>query len=382
MKIIQLSTFYKPSVGGVERQVEEIYQHLTSNGFKVRIFTTDASHSLDKRLTISTEEEGVKRFKYLFGFGYFFRFSLSLIWNLLSEDFDLIHVHNAHDAHLLFAIIIKILRRKKLVLTGHNPFVVDKAKRGSLLSFLVSFYDLVLRLFAFGIDKYLALLQSEKEYVHKHFGIANNRIEVIPNGIRDIYFEKVKELVPDNIFVKKYNLDKKKWNLVVGCLCRMDYVKGIQNLFVAAKNNADCLFIFAGGDGGYLENLTNHFKDLDNVFFTKEYIDVSESLEFYAFIDIFLLPSIYEPFGITLVEAMTQGKYILATSHGGPKEIITEEFGEILDPLDFDSWSLSINKIKNNKNEYITKGKNGITASKIYRWDNVIDKLITAYKSI
>ncbi len=258
MKIIQLSTFYKPSVGGVERQVEEIYQHLTSNGFKVRIFTTDASHSLDKRLTISTEEEGVKRFKYLFGFGYFFRFSLSLIWNLLSEDFDLIHVHNAHDAHLLFAIIIKILRRKKLVLTGHNPFVVDKAKRGSLLSFLVSFYDLVLRLFAFGIDKYLALLQSEKEYVHKHFGIANNRIEVIPNGIRDIYFEKVKELVPDNIFVKKYNLDKKKWNLVVGCLWEYGLRKRNSEFICSSKRQLLIVYLFfAGGDGGYLENLTN-----------------------------------------------------------------------------------------------------------------------------
>lgn len=381
MKIILLSTFYKPSVGGVERQVEEIFTNLTKKGVNVEVYTTDASHGSTKRLKAS-KEENVKRFRYLFGFGYFFRFSPLLVLNLLTAKFDVIHVHNSHDAHLLPVILIKLLRGKKLVITGHNPYVVDDSKRKARLSKGVKFFDSILRIFSFAVDSYIALLNSEKEFVSEYLNIKPERITVIPNGIRDDYFEQIEELDSDNIFVKEFKLNKSDYKLVLGCLCRMDYVKGIQNLLKSAQDNKDCLFIFAGGDGGYLEHLKELYKDCNNVLFTERYIDVKNSMGFYAFIDVFLLPSIYEPFGITLVEAMTQGKYIIATNKGGAPEIINNDFGTIIDPLEFNKWSEHIKEIKLNKDKYIKLGKNGIAKSFDYKWATVIDQLISEYKRV
>lgn len=380
MKIILISSFYKPSVGGVERQVEEIYLHLKSRGINVKVYTTDASHSGEKRLETVEINSDIKRFKYWFGFGYFFRFAPGLIFDLLFADFDIIHVHNSHDAHILPVIFLKLLRGKKLVVTGHNPYVVDNSKRKAMLSSAVKFFDFFLKVFSFGINKYIALLNSEKNYVQDYLNIKSSKISVIPNGIRDDYFEQVKSLDENNLFIKEFNLDKKDYKLVLGCLCRVDYVKGIQNLLVSVKHNPDCLFIISGGDGGYLQTLKEMFKGYSNILFTERYINIEESLEFYAFIDVFLLPSVYEPFGITLVEAMTQGKYILASSHGGPKEIINNEFGKILDPNNQEEWSITISEIKEHKNEIIEKGKNAISVSKYYQWNSVIDNLIEVYK--
>ncbi len=382
MKIILLSTFYKPSVGGVERQVEEIFLNLKKRNIDVQVYTTDASHGSSNRLKKTEKEHSVKRFSYLFGFGYFFRFSPLLVLNLLFADFDIIHVHNSHDAHLLPVILIKLLRRKRLVITGHNPYVVDESKRKVNLSKGVRFFDSVLRLFAFTIDSYIALLNSEKEFVSNYLKINPNKIAVIPNGIRDDYFNEVKELDSSNIFVTEYKIDKSKYKLVLGCLCRMDYVKGIQNLQQAVKENSDCLFIFAGGDGGYLKDLKELYSGCSNVVFTEKYINVEDSLSFYAFIDVFLLPSVYEPFGITIVEAMTQGKYILATSKGGAKEIIDNGFGKIIDPQNYQEWSSEIEKIKSKKEEYTVSGKKGITDSFKYKWAKVIDNLIDEYKKV
>ncbi len=382
MKIILLTTFYKPSVGGVERQVEEIFLNLKKRGHNVRVFTTDASHSTNKRLKNVPVEHDVERFKYLFGFGFFFRFSLSLVINLLFTDFDVVHVHNSHDAHLLPALLIKIIRRKKIVITGHNPYVVDKSKRKERLSKGVILFDSILKIFRLGVDKYIALLESEKQFVNNYLKIPLNKIDIIPNGIRDPYYKEVRQLTDSNLFYTKYNLDKDKYKLVAGLLCRVDFVKGIQNLKTAVNNNPDCLFIIGGGDGGYLESLKEMFKENSNIFFTGEFLNVNESLDFYAFIDIFLLPSVYEPFGITIVEAMTQGKYILASSKGGPKEIIKGEYGEVLDPLNEQMWSDRIKDIKESIDVFTTKGQLGIKDSLEYKWERITDKLVSLYKSI
>lgn len=381
MKIVLLTTFYKPSVGGVERQVEEIFLNLRRRGLNVKVFTTDASHSNKDRLEMPQNEEGVFRFKYLFGFGYFFRFSLGLTFRLLTEDYDILHVHNSHDAHLVPAILITLFRQKKLVLTGHNPYVVNDKKRGTSLSFFVQVFDKVISLFSFRINRYIALLDSEKDFVKNYLDLKETQVTIIPNGIRNDYFEQVYPLDEENIFYSKYKVDRSKYSLVLGCLCRMDYVKGIQNLEQSVKDNPDCLFIFAGGDGGYLDALEEIFKNCSNVLFTKEYINVDDSIQFYSFIDIFLLPSVYEPFGITLVEAMTQGKYVLASSVGGPSEIIKKTYGEILDPFNQELWSQKIKEIKNNKSNYIEMGKNGVDDSKKYKWENVINEIIEVYKS-
>lgn len=382
MKVILISTFYKPSVGGVERQVEEIFINLKKRNVNVQVYTTDASHSGAKRLKKVEKEDDVKRFRYLFGFGYYFRFAPMLVLNLLFADYDVLHLHNSHDAHLLPVILIKLIRGKKLVVTGHNPYVVDDSKRSSFLGSGVKFFDFILKFFSFGINKYIALLQSEKKFISKYLNLKESKIAIIPNGIRDDYFNQIKTLDSNNVLETEFKLNKNEYKLVLGCLCRMDYVKGIQNLLVSVQNNPDCLFVIAGGDSGYLDHLKDLYKDYKNIVFTERYLNVQESLEFYAFIDIFLLPSVYEPFGITLVEAMTQGKYILATSNGGSKEVVKSDFGTILDPLEFETWSKKIKEMKENKQEFIENGRKGISASFDYKWVTVTDKLIEAYKSV
>lgn len=57
---------------------------------------------------------------------------------------------------------------------------------------------------------------------------------------------------------------------------------------------------------------------------------VSDKDSFYKQIDIFCLPSLKEPFGIVLLEAMSKSKLIVATNIDGPKEIIINGHSGIL----------------------------------------------------
>jgi glycosyltransferase involved in cell wall biosynthesis len=48
-------------------------------------------------------------------------------------------------------------------------------------------------------------------------------------------------------------------------------------------------------------------------------------------------PSLVEPFGQALLEAMAMGHSVVATNVGGPPEFVTQESGVLVDPLDVDA---------------------------------------------
>ncbi|MBL8015269.1 MAG: glycosyltransferase family 4 protein [Candidatus Doudnabacteria bacterium] len=381
-KIIQLSTYFHPSVGGVERQVEEIAYFLSQAGHDVTVLTTDATHGKEKRMQrLSDSYRGLNiiRFKYLLRIGNFFRFAPGIISFLWKADFQILHVHNIHDGHLMPAILICMLRKKKVVVTGHNPFVVDAEKRGAELHFLVRMYELFLRLFIWRLDGYVALLESEKQEVVKRFKLPEQKVFVVPNGIQDEYYAGLGNAEK---FYTEWEIDRSKWQLVVGTASRLNYVKGLQNLLVAVRQLPQVLFIFAGGDDGYYPQLKKIYSQFPNVIFTESYLGTEDLKDFYAAIDIFLLPSIYEPFGMTVVEAMAQGKPVIATNKGGTTEILSTECGVLLNPQDQAAWRDQIAVFMRSPEKITDIAPKCVQAAQAYRWGNVIPQLVQVYEKI
>lgn len=378
-KIIQVSSYFYPAVGGVERQAEEIAARLVEKGYEVEVWATTADHK-GGEVEAPPEEPYrgfvIRRFRPHLKLGHFFQTAPGLVWHALRSKFDVIHVHNLHDGHLLLLILVASLKRKKLVITGHNPFVVGAEKRGGKLNRFVKFHDSVVRFFRWGIDKYVALLDSEKEVVQRVLKLSGKKIVVIPNGIEDKYYEQQGKA---SRFFADWEIDRGDWQLVAGAACRMNYVKGIQNLVEVAKQLPQVLFIFAGGDDGYLEELKQKFKGLDNVLFTEKYLAGEQMLDFYAAIDVFLLPSVYEPFGMTVVEAMAQGKVVMATNNGGPPEIIPAAAGHTLHSTDKESWTKLLLEYVRQPQEIQKKGKQAQKAAQRYRWAAIIQELIRLY---
>ena len=53
--------------------------------------------------------------------------------------------------------------------------------------------------------------------------------------------------------------------------------------------------------------------------------------------DVVCLPSLEEPLGQVLLEAMASERSVVATTVGGPPEFVTPEAGALVDPLDVDA---------------------------------------------
>lgn len=91
--------------------------------------------------------------------------------------------------------------------------------------------------------------------------------------------------------------------------------------------------LFGNGSDAYIEklkNLINNLKIGNHIKFHGK-VDRNQLLKIYKDYDLFLLPSTFrEPFGVVLIEAMSQGVPIVATDTGGIPEVITHELNGLL----------------------------------------------------
>ncbi len=68
--------------------------------------------------------------------------------------------------------------------------------------------------------------------------------------------------------------------------------------------------------------------------------------------DLFVMPSLYEGFGVVYIEAMACGKPVIATNSRGPDEIVTKEVGMLVDPYSLDQIQNAIEYMLDNHQKY------------------------------
>lgn len=178
------------------------------------------------------------------------------------------------------------------------------------------------------IDYFTTITRSLGAYLQRQ-GVPHERIRTIPNFS---LFTPVAAPAPRRegeppVFIS---------------LGRFVAKKGYRTLIEAfaqtvAKNGPARLLI--AGDGPLVESLKSLVNDLGlarQVEFLG-WVDNTEAL--FAAGDIFVLPSLDEPFGIVLLEAMAKGKPIVTTRTGGPLDLLDDSLAFFVDSGDSDDLS-------------------------------------------
>jgi glycosyltransferase involved in cell wall biosynthesis len=76
--------------------------------------------------------------------------------------------------------------------------------------------------------------------------------------------------------------------------------------------------------------------------------------------DLFVLPSLAEPFGLVLVEAMAMSRPVIATDAGGPREIVEHgQTGLLVRPSDPESLAQAIDRLLSSPSERLAFGRAG-----------------------
>ena len=186
-------------------------------------------------------------------------------------------------------------------------------------------------------DRIVAVSQATKHLLVQRYDIPAGKIDVVHNSI------DAESLVPlDDENTYSYLVQMKQHGYkVVASLGRLTLQKGLTHLLRAARQvidrNPKVLFLLAGIGDQYHElvTLTAELGISQNVLFTGQFVSGKAWRDVYAIGDMFVLPSVSEPFGITPLEAMGYGVPTLISRQSGVGEVVHNV-------LRFDFWDTGL----------------------------------------
>jgi len=208
------------------------------------------------------------------------------------------------------------------------------------------------------------------------------KIITIHNGI-----DLKKFNIEIDIYEKKRELGLKHEDKVIGIIANLRRVKGHCYLFEAFQN-AKCkmslkdsiLKLLVVGDGELKQELTGLAEKLkikDSVIFTGFRDDIPEILQV---IDIFVLPSLWEGFPVSILEAMASSRPVIASSVGGiPEAVIDQETGFLVPPQDVRSLEEALLKLVNDSGQ---AKRMGIAGRKRIEECFTLDKMIKKMEGV
>jgi len=237
---------------------------------------------------------------------------------LVDGQLDVIHAHNGRTA-LAAALAIRAAGCGKAVATQHflEPnHVHHTGFKGQLSRFA---HEWVAR----HIQAHIAISRAVQHSMLQRKEAPAARICVVLNGISP---PNRAALLPESTARRNAGVPPHAPLLV--CMARLEREKNIGCLVAAMAKvrdlhpDAQCLIL---GDG-FLRPALQKQIDTAGVGDNVRLMGFrSDALSILAAADIFVLPSLAEPFGLSIVEAMALSKPVIATNAGGPPEIVEHQ---------------------------------------------------------
>lgn len=168
----------------------------------------------------------------------------------------------------------------------------------------------------------ISISETTKQDILKTFRVSENKVRVVYNGVRT-GFSKVEDTQRLSDFREKYNL-KNPFILFVGIIKPHKNVPALLRAFKNLRTSNKAIELaFAGKSFFAQTSLVQQAKELGIVDAIKEIGRLShdELVSAYNAAEVFVLPSFYEGFGLTVLEAMTCGTPTIVSNGGSLPEI-------------------------------------------------------------
>ena len=291
---------------------------------------------------------------------------------VLENEYDVVHAHDwltfraalrARELKTLPIIVhVHSIERDRAAGNPGNPFVREIEELGLLLA-----------------DKIIAVSEFTKKAIIADYGIPPEKIEVVHNSVDSTQFALLDE---NNAY--QYLLELKQAGYgIVSSIGRLTIQKGLPNLLHAAKEVIarvpKTIFLIVGAGEQYFEliQLAAELGISKNVIFTG-FLRGKQWRDSFAIADLFVLPSVSEPFGITPLEAIGYGTPTQITYQSGVSEVLHNALK--IDYWDVNQMANQITAVMQSKGLRQDLLEN--STKELYRlsWEASADKLMRLYR--
>lgn len=226
-------------------------------------------------------------------------------------------------------------------------------------------------------DCIISVSQHTKNMIVEHYGVEADKISVVHNGID--HADHRRELPPALEHVRTRG---QKIVLFVG---RITIQKGPDYFIKVARRvleyDPNVLFVISGA-GDMEHQIIRMAADMglgDKVVFAG-FVRGDELMKLYRAADLYVMPSISEPFGITALEALANGTPILVSKQSGVAEVLTHALKS--DFWDIDDMADKILNVVASKGLHDTLGEFGFKDVEHVTWESAAGKCGVVYNKL
>ena len=404
MKIINISHLYYPSAGGVQTYIKNVSERLVRDyGDDVTVATTDSYFGPEKTFfkKITPSHETINGVKVI-------RFSYRR-WHIKP-----------------LKLVVKMLRRFGLTVPEEIIMQLNGPSSATMRNYLTNveadaffasssnYYFMQLPLWRECNFFYFASIHLDEEMEKTHllkkqiecmnastlyianthfeqermikYGVDKDKTFVLGCGVELSDFE-----INDQSVVRQFKKDLgiPENALLTGYIGRLEKTKNV-HLIIAAfaklnENISESYLLIAGTGSNYVEDLKNIVSQLSpnvssRIKFLTEF-DQSKKASLFNSLDVLVLPSKNESFGLVFLEAWSCKKPVIGTSIGAVRDVVTDGYdGLIVAPDDVDDLAEKMSILLSDKNLRERLGENGFQKVKEkYTWDIIVSKLRSCF---
>lgn len=366
MRIVHV--FWSLTFGGIETMLVNIANAQAKLGADVFLMIINDAwdESLLKTILPDVHKVFIHRKYRSKGINFIFRYNKVL----KQLNPDIIHLH---DPHLYGIIFNQHLKEKTCVTLHDTPY--GRVSISHIVRFLFPFCDFKLK----GNVAYL-------DCIHPTFSISNSVAQKLQN-IYNIESTVVNNGIITSDFKTRDSINTCADRLRLVQVSRIEHQKKGQDLIIKAvaemNGEVEIDFIGVGSSMNYLKSLVTELGINDYVHFlgkkSQEYI--KNNLYKY---DLFVQPSRYEGFGLTVAEAMAAEVPVLVSSGQGPTEITCgNKYGWIFENENINDLICKLHYIHKNYNKALEKAKQArLYVREKYDVSVTANKYIVEYKNM
>jgi len=379
MRILFLSPYFLPDLGGIERSIIKLSEGYISKGHKVGVLTSKflfpkipSNYLIDcevlKDITIFRINSKPLYIPDFLSAVPFVNFSERDIRKYIDE-FKPDIIHFIGDGW--FDGYIKAIRHcpkscKIIITPSFHKLSFDK--KFWLKPFNQKIFD--------SIEAVVSITEYEKKELLKEFKILPDKIIVIPWGV-DLNHQKIEKPSGTKIKILSVGrLGKHKDQLKI--------LESISLLKSDIQKRIELVLIGKEEDMGYRNLLLEKYKQLCLSIELKILGEVPEETlrNYYSQSDLFILLSNYEAFGLVYFEAMSYSIPVI-THNNGPISELSEVNGVVITKKgDKGMIAQKLGELILSKNYRDTLSKNAFETSKKYTWKKTVNSYIDLYKTI
>ena len=302
----------------------------------------------------------------------------TVLWDQLAVPM----IARRHSLDLIFnpKFTVPFFTRSKtmFVLHGSEWFEIpEHFKRHDQL-----YFNLFVPLYCRSADAFIAVSHAVKADVVKHIGVRPEKVFAVHNGFDPQLFKPVRDPLQLAAVRQKYKLPQ-RFILWAGQIESRKNVARLIRAFALLKDEIPHSLVLAGEQrwNSSAELRASQEAGVESRIMLPGWITHADLPAVYSLADLYAFPSLYEGFGIPLIEAMACGTPIVtATTCAAPE--VTDGAACLVDPLNVEEIAAGMRRTLFDENLRRQLIARGLERAKDFSWQQCAHQVLAAFDSL